>query len=72
MQCQSCGDTQGPWVFVDGIGVLCEDCYAYKEVCDKMVTLIKHHKCTKGRSIMDIIAFVDGIESRVYDELMLR
>lgn len=71
MQCQSCGDTQGPWVWVDGVGVLCEDCYGYKEACDKLVTLIRHHKKTKGKNTLDIVAFMESIENSVYDELGL-
>lgn len=72
MQCQNCGDAQGPWVYTEGAGILCEDCYGYKEVCDKMVTLIRNHKKTKGKSELDIVAFVDSIESVVYDELGLK
>ena len=69
MQCQSCGDTQGPWEYVEGAGILCEDCYEYKEACDKLVKLIRNHKSTKGKPALDIVAFVEGIENRIYDEL---
>lgn len=72
IQCQSCGDTQGPWVYTEVAGILCEDCYGYKEVCDKMVTLIRHHKKTKGKSPVDIVSFVDSIENQVYNELGLQ
>ena len=72
MECANCGDREGPWVWCQGIGCLCEDCYAYKEVCDKMVTLIKTHKRTKGKPALDVVAFVDSIENAVYDELGLQ
>ncbi len=72
IECQSCGDKNGPWVYVEGIGCLCEDCYGYKEVCDKMVTLIKHHKKCQSKNSLDIVAFVESIENSVYDELGLQ
>lgn len=72
MECQNCGDRNGPWVYVEGQGCLCEDCYGYKEVCDKMVTLIKHHKKCQSKNPLDIVAFVDSIENAVYDELGLQ
>lgn len=72
MQCQSCGDVEGPWIYSQGAGILCEDCYNYKETCDQLVNLIRTHRATKGKSTLDIVAFMDGIENRVYDELGLQ
>ena len=72
MQCQKCGDTQGPWVWTANQGILCEDCYGYKEVIDKLVTLCKHHKKCASKQPIDIVTFIDGIENQVFDELGIK
>lgn len=72
MECQNCGDRNGPWVYVEGQGCLCEDCYGYKEVVDKIVTLCKHHKKCESGNTLDIVAFVESIENSVYDQLGLQ
>ena len=72
MECQFCGDREGPWVYTKDDGILCEDCYNYKKVCNDLVELIKSHKRTRGKTTMDIVTFMDGIEETVYDELGIK
>lgn len=73
MRCQECGDNNGPFICNVHEGTcLCEDCYGYKEVVDKIVTLCKHHKKCESGNALDIVAFVESIENAVYDKLGLQ
>lgn len=71
MQCQYCGDTQGPWVYTEKNGMLCEECYEFLDVVDRASKLIKK-RYDKRHDDLDAVIYMELIENKVYDEIGLK
>lgn len=71
MQCQYCGDTQGPWVYTLERGLLCEDCYDYFDAVDRTAKVIKK-RYEKKHDILDTVAYMDAFENKVYDAVGIK
>lgn len=66
MQCQYCGDTQGPWVSTEKHGILCEDCYEFFDAVERTAKLIKK-RYEKNNNVLDAVTYMDMFENKVYD-----
>lgn len=73
MECVNCGDRNGPWIYVDRIGMLCEKCLARKAAVEGLIKYINYEKeDRKSISDIDIVALIDSVCESAYDELGLR
>lgn len=72
MQCQYCGDQNGPWVHTEEHGILCETCYEYFDIVERMTKHIQHKYGKNRLPVIDVVAYIDTIESKVYDNLDLK
>ena len=71
MQCQYCGDTQGPWVHTEKHGLLCEDCHEFYDAVDRTAKVIKK-RYDKRHIELDAVSYMDLFESKVYDAIGLK
>ena len=72
IQCQSCGDTQGPWVHTSEHGMLCEDCYNRKNGVEKIAEYIKAQRRSRPMTDLDVVGIMDSIAEEVYEYLGMK
>ena len=71
MQCQYCGDTQGPWVSTSNHGLLCEDCNDFFDAVDRTAKVIKK-RYEKKHDVIDTVTYMDVFENKVYEAVGLK
>lgn len=77
MQCQNCGNQEGPWVYTEGgpipinKGLLCEDCYEFFDAVERTTRVMKK-RYEKNHNVLDTVAYMDMFENKVYDLLGLK
>ncbi len=71
MQCEYCGDQNGPWVHTSKYGLLCEDCHEFFDAVDRTVKVIKK-RYDKNHNVIDTVAYMDVFENKVYEAIGLK
>ena len=71
MQCQYCGDQNGPWVHSSKHGLLCEDCYELFDTIDRLEKLVKK-RYDKENNKLAVCSYMDQITNEVYNRLGIR